>query len=56
MRHPRKPTLNRRSFLNHAGRLGMTVAAGDVALQQTEASAGSNQPQQTQGYYAFALP
>jgi suppressor of ftsI len=30
MRRPRKPTLNRRSFLNHAGRLGMTVAAGSL--------------------------
>jgi quinoprotein glucose dehydrogenase len=33
-----------------------TVAAGDVAPQAAEAGAGSNQPQQTQGYYAFALP
>ena len=30
MRHSRAPALDRHSFLNHAGRLGMTLAAGSL--------------------------
>jgi quinoprotein glucose dehydrogenase len=32
------------------------VAAGGAAPQEAAGGAGTNQPQQTQGYYAFALP